>query len=137
MPIIDSKILQLKTLTIAISTLAIVGCTKSPAEQCLESFRQNLISPNSAKVFHFEDGNLSYLAKNSNGVEIQGKAICKQFNKEWKRDPMEEKIKILNYAAEQIEANNACRKNGNPRSYCDTEHKVVTPDIARIVLGYN
>lgn len=67
-----------KFIFFSISTVSIflLGCTKSPAEQCLESFRYDLISPNSAKVVKIEGEKLTYLAKNRNGVEIQGKAIC-------------------------------------------------------------
>ena len=57
-----------------ISLFFLMGCAKNPAEQCLESSRDDLVSPRSAKAVKLIDGNLTYLAKNRSGTEIQGKA---------------------------------------------------------------
>lgn len=113
------------------------ACEENPAEQCLESFRMDLVSPNSAKVLRLEGNKLSYLAKNRNGVEVQGKAICKEFNKTWARDTAEEYIEILKYHNASMEANNDCRVRFEDKSYCSINHPVISLDVARIRLGYN
>ena len=115
----------------------LMGCAKNPAEQCLESFRDDLVSPRSAKAVKLIDGNLTYLAKNRSGTEIQGKAICVQVGEKWARDSSAEYIKILKYSTDILKSNNGCRNEGNPRSYCDMLHPTVTPEIAKINLGYN
>lgn len=120
-----------------VAALFLTGCAKDPAEQCLESFRDDLISPRSAKAIKLIDGNLTYLAKNRSGTEIQGKAICTQVGDKWVRDSSAEYIKILNTVADSLESNNNCRSKGDTKSYCDMLHPTVTPEIARIELGYN
>jgi len=120
-----------------ISAILSTGCAKSPAEQCLESFRDDLVSPRSAVAVKIIDGNLTYLAKNRSGTEIQGKAICEQVGEKWVRDSSAEYIEILKFVANSLELNNKCRSDGHPRSYCEMMYQTVTPDIARIKLGYN
>ncbi|WP_225782111.1 hypothetical protein [Xenophilus sp. Marseille-Q4582] len=122
---------------LALTLLGTAGCTKSPAEQCLESFRKDLVSPNSGKVFDYSDGKLTYLAKNRSGVEIQGRAICTEIDKKWMRDTAREHIEVLNLAGKSLEANNNCRKSGEPKSLCDSLHKVISIEAARYELGYN
>ncbi len=124
-------------LFLIIATLLLTGCTKNPAEQCLDSFRDDLISPRSAKAVKLIDGNLTYLAKNRSGTEIQGRAICVQLDGKWVRDTSAEYVEILEYSTHSLELNNNCRREGNPRSHCDDLHPVVTLEIAKIKLGYN
>ena len=124
-------------LSLIIATLLLTGCTKNPAEQCLDSFRDDLISPRSAKAVKLIDGNLTYLAKNRSGTEIQGKAICVQVGENWVRDSSAEYLKILQFSIDSFDSNKNCVDEKNPRSYCDMMHPIITPEIARIKLGYN
>ncbi len=113
------------------------ACKKDTAQECLESFRNDLVSPNSAKVLKFDGEKLSYLAKNRNGVEVQGRAICRKIGEEFVRDSSAEYIEVLSYHTNSLKENNECRVSFKNREYCDENHKVISIDIARIYLGYN
>lgn len=122
---------------ILVAALVLSACTKSPAEQCLESFRDDLVSPRSAKAVKLVDGNLTYLAKNRSGTEIQGKAVCLQIGDRWMRDSASEYLRILKYSNDSYEENHNCKVKGSPSSYCDEMHPKISLEIARIRLGYN
>lgn len=121
----------------ALIVAILAGCEKSPAEQCLESFRDDLVSPRSAKTVKLVDEELTYLAKNRNGVEVQGKAICAKFGDKWMRDSARETIRTLDAVAKSLKAYNNCREEGQPGIYCEMMYPTVTPEMARIKLGYN
>lgn len=128
---------NLKSILFLLIPIILSACKQDPAQECLESFRNDLVSPSSAKVLKFDGERLSYLAKNRNGVEVQGKAICKKIGEKFVRDSSSEYIEILRYHNNSLEENNDCRVRFGNKKYCDENHKVISIDIARIHLGYN
>ena len=92
--------------------MVLAGCAKSPAEQCLDSFRSKLKDPESGKVIVFEDKTLSYTATNSYGARIQGKALCKETSGKWSRDYAEEYLAALQYVEKVGKRYNDCMEFG-------------------------
>jgi len=98
--------------------LVLVGCQKSPGEQCLDSFRANLKDPDSGKVLSFEDGTLRYTATNSYGARTQGKALCKEYNGKWFRDEPRKMLMVLEAVEKTLDDYNDCRAAGKSKDVC-------------------
>jgi len=99
--------------------LFLAGClTKSPGEQCLESFRMDLKDPSSGEVISFEGSKLTYSAKNSYGARTQGKALCYVVNDKWERARHLEQLTALNLATDRLNASTECIKNGKNLEDC-------------------
>lgn len=107
-----------KRCSAAFLTIVVAGCTPSPGEQCLESFRAELKDPASGKVINFADSELVYTATNSYGARIQGKALCRESAGKWERDRSGELLRILKLSAQRLEGFNDCRNKGRTRETC-------------------
>lgn len=104
---------------VILATVWLTGClSKSPAEQCLDSFRNELKDPASGVVINFTAPNLQYSATNSYGARTQGRAICTESNGKWERDPLAEHLKVLNTMTDELKQLNKCRTNGGSREEC-------------------
>lgn len=101
-----------------LAAVALVGCQKSPGEQCLDSFRAGLKDPESGKVLSFENGTLRYTATNSYGARTQGKALCKESNNTWARDQQGELLLVLTEMEDAMDAFTACRSEGRSKEIC-------------------
>ena len=98
--------------------LAIAGCVKSPADQCLDSFRSSLKDPGSGKAIGFSDGALTYTATNSYGARTQGKAICREFQGKWSRNHRQEELKASERAVDLMNEFKKCQKGGGSVQTC-------------------
>ena len=97
----------------------LLGCQKSPGEECLQSFSLTLKDPNSGKVIDFTDPILTYTATNSYGARIQAKAICyKLTDGKWGRSQTQELIRVIQLSNEKITSMTKCQKIGNSASKC-------------------
>lgn len=95
------------------------GClTKSPGEQCLDSFRMDLKDPDSGKVISFADSKLTYSATNSYGARIQHNALCTIVNDKWERNRTLERITALNFGTDRLRASSNCIENGGNLEDC-------------------
>lgn len=112
------SLFSVKFLFILLTVLFLTACAKSPADQCLDSFRSNLKDPDSGKVVDFTNDILTYTATNSYGARTQGKAICTRFGDEWKRDRNREYIMTLNEATATLNANTKCIQENNSQDFC-------------------
>lgn len=89
------KTKYLSVIASAVILMTLPGCGKTPAEQCLESFKTTLKDPNSGQVISFENDLLTYTATNSYGGRVQGKAMCTQGEGgKWARDKLKESTQI-------------------------------------------
>ncbi len=111
-----------KTPVTLLLCLALTACSKDPAEQCLDSFKNTLKDPDSGRVISFENGRLQYSATNSYGARVQGNAICQQNDSGWTRDRMEERTQTLSRMAEILNANNACRSKAMAEGVANSIH---------------
>ena len=105
-----------------------------PAEQCLDSFKDKLISPTSAKVYKFDGQLLSYLYKNSYGVEVQAKALCKEWNGKWQREPILELIAVMELGNERMRKQIACMEEN--KKNCLVIHPTISNEEAKRKLGF-
>lgn len=115
-------------MTIRIITLFIplflAGClTKSPGEQCLDSFRMDLKDPDSGKVISFTessltDSKLTYSATNTYGARIQKNALCAIVNGKWERARDLERITAYNLSTEKLNASTNCMNSGGKIEEC-------------------
>lgn len=109
--------------------IALSGCEKSPAEQCLESFKTTLKDPNSRQVISFENNLLTYTATNSFGARIQGKAMCTQEGGKWVRDKLAELNMSMDKALQEINAAEACRNAGGSYADCQQSNPSAPQDV--------
>lgn len=106
-----------QTLFLAGLVSALAGCSQSPAEQCLDSFRGDLKDPSSGKVIAFLEDKLSYTATNSYGARTQGKALCtKGTDGKWTRDISKESLMISKVSLDKLNIANACLKDSQRKS---------------------
>lgn len=119
-------------LALFMAIVVLAGCTQSPGEQCLESFRSNLKDPESGKVIAFKENVLTYTATNSYGARTQGKAICKQgSDSKWRRDHMDEYLEALQYVKNVADELTSCSDAHNG----DKEPCIKGNPIARGLLA--
>lgn len=105
---------------------ALTGCSQSPAEQCLDSFKGDLKDPNSGKVIGFSEDKLSYTATNSYGARTQGKALCtKGTDDKWKRDFVKEYLAISKLSLDKLNTANACLKDSRQKHESCSSHSNV------------
>lgn len=133
-------------LGIFFAAVTLTGClSKSPGEQCLESFKTELKDPDSGKVISFNDSILVYTATNSFGARIQGRAICKSTDGKWSRSRYDEELTILKHTAEKLKAFNDCKSSGKSTEECAGESillKIGSSDVeslkreSAIALGF-
>lgn len=97
---------------------AVAGCTKSPGEQCLDSFRATLKDPESGKVISLSDNILVYTATNSYGARIQGKALCTKASDKWSRDQTKELLMVFERTEKVLSEYNGCLKGGGDKESC-------------------
>jgi hypothetical protein len=130
----------MKLIIAVISFLTLAGCLfQSPAEECLNSFKESLKDPESGRVVSFSDSLLVYTATNSYGARTQGKALCIEAEGKWSRDRDAEylviqgiTIKKINQAADEIAKVIDCRAQGGNTKSCGGDRlPVETPEYAQ------
>lgn len=120
---------RLSVITSITVLMALSGCEKPPAEQCLESFKTTLKDPNSGQVISFENNLLTYTATNSFGARIQGKAMCTQEGGKWVRDKAAELNLSMDKALQDMKAAKACRDAGGNYSDCQKGNPSALQDV--------
>ncbi|MFC7461549.1 hypothetical protein [Hydrogenophaga defluvii] len=97
----------------------LAGClTKSPGDQCLDSFRMTLKDPDSGKMISFVEPKLTYTATNSYGARTQGQALCVKDGEKWIRDRQSERVLAVRLVTERLNASTQCMVRGGKAEEC-------------------
>ena len=105
-------------MALALASFVTAACSKSPAEECLDSFRASLKDPESGRVINFSENTLVYTATNSYGARTQGKAICANVAGKWSRDRATELIVVVRHSGDVLTEYNNCRQRGGTKPSC-------------------